>query len=76
MTTIETPDGDSLPVRPEDAMPMSREETVDFALLGIAARLAELQPSLRASDFQRLPSLRAFTDAGACLIRELKYGDS
>ena len=75
MTMVRTVNGESVPIGPGEVLPMSREETIDFALLGIAVRLTDLERTLEENDFRRLPGLRTFLDAGKSLVSDLGYAE-
>jgi len=73
MTNVQPKGDEVLFAHFDHLLPMTRQEMVDLALLGVAARLVELEPRLRPSDFDRLTSLREFLDAGKSLVAELGF---
>jgi hypothetical protein len=54
----------------------SREDLIDFAILGLTVAAVELEPKLRTFDFERLPSAREFLRVSRDLISELGFDDN
>ena len=72
---IKTQSGGTFPVADEDLLELPRSEAVTLVLLRIVAPVLELEPRLRAVDFERIPSLRDFIAISRKLIDELGYGE-